>query len=90
MGNDSQLFLKAETVRGEAKYGAVNKFEFNINSDHRNENPNLDQAFAFAENDFGKFEIGNNQAVNQKMKVGATRFARGAGGINGKYLEHVN
>ncbi len=90
MGNDSQFFLKAETARGEEKYGAVTKFEFNINSDHRNENPNLDQAFAFAENDFGKFEIGNNQAVNQKMKVGATRFARGAGGINGKYLEHVN
>ncbi len=66
------------------------KVEFNYNSDNRNENPNLDQAFTFAEGDFGKVEFGNNQAVNQKMKVGPARFARGSGGINGKYLEQVN
>jgi hypothetical protein len=91
IGNDSQVFLKAGVMtKDQAKYGAVTKFEFNINSDHRTENPNLDQAFIFAENPFGKFEFGNNQAVNQKMKVGPARFARGSGGINGKYLEHVN
>jgi hypothetical protein len=91
IGNDSQLFFKSGIMtQSGAKYGAVAKVEFNYNSDHRNENPNLDQAFTFAESDFGKFEFGNNQAVNQKMKTGPARFARGAGGINGKYLEQVN
>jgi hypothetical protein len=91
IGNDSQLFLKATTIaESGVKYGAMAKVEFNINSDSRNENPNLDQAFFYSENNFGKFEIGNNQAVNQKMKVGPARFARGAGGINGKYLEQIN
>lgn len=91
IGNDSQFFFKTGVKTSEdAVYGAVAKVEFNFNSDGRNENPNLDQAFFFTEHSFGKFEIGNNQAVNQKMKVGPARFARGAGGINGKYLEQVN
>ncbi len=91
IGNDSQIFFKTSTIaESGAKYAAVAKVEFNVNSDRRNENPNLDQAFFYSENNFGKFEIGNNQAVNQKMKVGPARFARGAGGINGKYLEQIN
>ena len=91
IGNDSQLFLKSGLMtQSGAKYGAIGKVEFNYNSDNRNENPNLDQAFVFAESDFGKVEFGNNKAVNQQMKAGPTRFARGAGGINGKYLEQVN
>jgi hypothetical protein len=52
--------------------------------------PNLDQAFIYSQNSFGKFELGNNQAVNQKMKSSPAHFARGAGGINGKYLENIN
>lgn len=91
IGNDSQIFWKlVKESKDGVKYGVTAKTEFNFNSDGRNENPNLDQIFTFAESDFGKFELGNNQAVNQKMKSGPTRFARGAGGINGKYLEQVN
>jgi hypothetical protein len=91
IGNDSQIFLKAsDKTQSGAKYGAVAKVEFNFNSDGRTENPNLDQVFTFLENDFGKIEFGNSQAVNQKMKSGPTRFARAAGGINGKYLENIN
>lgn len=91
IGNDTQIFLKSGIMtKSHAKYGAVAKVEFNYNSDSRNENPNLDQAFLFSEGDFGKFEFGNHVAVNQKMKVGAAKIARGAGGINGKYLENIN
>lgn len=91
IGNDSQFYLKTGISTGDkTKYGAVAKLEYNINSDNRNENLNLDQAFIYNENYFGKFEFGNNFAVNQKMKVGPARFARGAGGINGKYLEQIN
>jgi hypothetical protein len=89
--NDSQFFFKAGlTTQNKAKYGAVAKVEFNLNSDYRNETPNLDQAFIFSKNSFGKFEFGNNQAVNQTMKAGPASFARGAGGVNGKYLENIN
>ncbi len=89
--NDSQIFFKTNfETRDKIKYGAVAKLEFNFNSDGKNEKPNLDQVFIFAQNNFGKFELGNYQAVNQKMKAGAARLARGAGGINGKYLENVN
>lgn len=90
-GNDSQFFFKSGIMtENKDKYGAVAKVEFNVNSDRKNEMPNLDQAFIYSQNSFGKFELGNNQAVNQKMKSGPAHFARGAGGINGKYLENVN
>ncbi len=91
IGNDTQVFLKSGVkLESGAKYGVVAKFEMNRNLNRFNEKPNLDQAFLYSESDSGKFEFGNNQAVNQKMKVGPARLARGAGGINGKYLEHVN
>ena len=91
VGNDTQIFLKTGIkTANKTKYGAVAKIEFNANSSRVNQKPNLDQAHLFSEGDFGKFEFGNYVAVNQKMKVGPARFARGAGGINGKYLEYVN
>ncbi len=88
IGNDSQLFLKSGVMtKDKIKHGAVTKFEFNANSSGVRENPNLDQIFLFSEGSFGKFELGNTQAANQKMKFGPAEFARGAGGINGKYIE---
>lgn len=91
LGNDSQLFLKTGLMtQNLVKYGAIAKLELNINSDGRRENPNLDQLFFFTEGPVGRFEFGNIQAVNQKMKTGPASFARAAGGINGKYLEAIN
>lgn len=90
-GGDAQVFLKLEDkLQSGTKYGAAAQTEFNFNTDRRTENPNLDSIFTFAEGDFGKVEFGNNKAVNQKMKTGPASFARGSGGINGKYLENIN
>lgn len=92
IGNDSQIYLKTGFITSnETIYGAVAKLEYNINSDiKKTEKLNLDSAYIFQESKIGKIEFGNNKAVNQKMKVGPARFARGAGGINGKYLENIN
>lgn len=91
IGNDTQLFVKAGLKNSKKHvFGAIAKLEFNYNSNSRNESPNLDQSFLFTENDFGRFEFGNYFAVNQKMKFAPAQIARGAGGINGKYLEQVN
>ncbi len=91
LGNDSQIFIKSGIKNNfNQKFGAIAKIEFNFSNQNLKENPNIDQAFLFAENDYGNFEFGNNQAVNQKMKYGPARFARGSGGINGKYLQYVN
>lgn len=92
IGNDTQVFFKTG-VRDKAKnkYGVIAKAEFHFNSDGRDAYPVLDQAFWFGENKHkGRLEVGNITAVNQKMKSGPAKFARGAGGINGKYLESVN
>ena len=91
LGLDSQSFVKgAIKLNNNNILGVTSKFELNFNTNSKNENPNLDQVFLYLDNNFGRFEFGNFVAVNQKMKYGPARFARGAGGINGKYLEHVN
>lgn len=92
IGNDTQIFFKTGVMdKKKNKYGVIAKTEFNFNSDGRDEYPVLDQAFWFGENKKkGRIEVGNITAVNQKMKSGPAKFARGAGGINGKYLESVN
>jgi hypothetical protein len=96
IGNDTQLVLKsAIKTENKSKLGASARVEFNVNSDGRNEAPNLDRFFIFSEpiwhrQNWGNFELGNNIAANQQMKISAGNLARGAGGINGKYLEYVN
>jgi len=90
IGNDTQLFIRSAVKHNNKKYGLISKIEFNYSSDRIKENPNLDEIFLFSENEFGKFEIGNSIPVNQKMKYGPAKFARGAGGINGKYLQYIN
>ena len=91
LGLDNQSFIKGATkLNNNNILGITSKFELNFNTNSKNENPNLDQIFLYLDNNFGRFEFGNFVAVNQKMKYGPARFARGAGGINGKYLEHVN
>jgi len=87
---DSQIFFKAGRKVENDLYGGVAKVEYNINSDDNNQDPSLDKAYIFAKSDFGRVEFGNKEAVNQQMKSGPTTFARGAGGINGKYLENIN
>lgn len=89
-GNDSQLFIKKDANFKDSKFGGTIKLETNFNSNNQNEVPLIDQADLHFDNRIGKFEIGNMVAVNQKMKHDPARIARGAGGINGKYLEQVN
>lgn len=88
-GLDSQIFIRNTLPFSDYKNSVNTKFETNFNGDGRNQKPSLDQIFFANEGELGKFEFGNNQAVNQKMKVGPARFSAGAGGINGKYIENI-
>lgn len=88
---EAELHLKAFSVtESEMEYGAIVELEATSSSTTRSESFTADKAYIFAESEFGKFEVGNNSAANNKMKVGPQNFARGAGGINGRYLEYVN
>lgn len=72
------------------KYGAI--LELNANSTYNSWNNDLNatRSFIYGEGLFGKFEAGNELGASQKMKVDASTIARGAGGINGKYLNYIN
>lgn len=88
--NNSKLFGKIEQEVDDLTYGFSTKLELEANSNQNRARLDLNEAFLFAQNNYGKFEIGNVVAVNQKMKVGPSSFARGAGGINGNYLRYIN
>lgn len=94
--NNSQLYLKIENQKSfseltQSKIGFAMKVESELSSAQNKGVINADQGFIYSDfEDSGKFEIGDNVAVNQKMKVGVTSFARGNGGINGNYLKYLN
>ena len=89
--NEAEIHLKVAGINEFGmKYGAIVELEANTSSPARNEGVSADKAYIFTESRMGKLELGNNSAVNHKMKVGPETFARGAGGINGKYLEYIN
>ncbi|MFT6106484.1 MAG: hypothetical protein ACJA0S_000160 [Rickettsiales bacterium] len=88
--NEAEIHIKVAGINEFGmKYGAVVELQGNTGNAARNEGLNADKAYIFTESRLGKMEFGNNSAVNHKMKVGPETFARGAGGINGKYLEYV-
>lgn len=89
--NEAEIHVKAAGINEFGmKYGGVIELEANTSVSARNEGFNADKAYIFTESYVGKLELGNNMSVAQKMKVGPDTFARGAGGINGKYLEYIN
>lgn len=91
--NNSQLYLKLTNRPDVSKneIGIAAKFESEVSSAQNKGVINIDQTFVYMNSDsLGKFELGDNIAVNQKMKVGPSSFARGAGGINGNYLKYLN
>lgn len=91
LNNDTQVYFKSGyQFNNDVKVGVVVKTEFNYSTNKIKESPNIDQAFIYSQSNIGRFEFGNYQAVNQKMKFAPSRIARGSGGINGKYLQYVN
>ena len=91
LANDSEIYIKVGAISDAGlKYGAIVELEADTTSNGLNEGFNADKSFIFTESSIGKFEFGNNNAANQKMKVGPASFARAAGGISGKYLQHIN
>lgn len=89
--NDSQLYIRAQNVIDrDFKFGVIAKSEYIVRSNNTNLEPVLDKAFLFVKaRKIGNVEVGNVEAVNQKLKVGGFSVAKGAGGIKGKYLENI-
>lgn len=91
VGNNSQIYFKVGAISDSGvKYGAIVEVDGNISTDANLNQLRLDKGFIFSETQFGKFEVGNNNGANQKMKVGPSIFARATGGVNGRYLQHIN
>ncbi|MFT6332431.1 MAG: hypothetical protein ACJAW3_000766 [Lentimonas sp.] len=88
---EAELHLKFSNITEfNLEYGAAVELDATFGNATENNGFDIEKAFIFAKSDFGKFEVGSNSSANLKMKVGTEKFARGAGGINGKYLQYIN
>ena len=88
---EASLLFKVNGVNDYGfRYGAV--MELNANSTYNSWNNDLNatKSYIYTESIVGKLEFGNELGASQKMKVDAGTFARGTGGINGKYLNYIN
>ncbi|MFC1659111.1 porin [Pseudomonadota bacterium] len=89
--NESEIHIEVNGINDLGmKYGAIVELEANITNDSESNDINADKAYIFSESMYGKLEFGNTNGVAHNMKLGAETFARGAGGINGEYLNHIN
>ena len=74
------------------KTNSNNKFGFNLKIESNQQHSPLliiDQAYISYKNHLGTFELGNYFPANQQLKQGPSKITRGAGGINGKYLQYI-
>lgn len=88
--NDTEIHVK---VDGKADnglgYGAVVELEADVTPDADGEGFNADKTYLFLESNFGRVELGNNFAPTHTMKVDASTFARGTGGVDGDFYDFV-
>ncbi len=94
---DSELSFKAEIapnkkylppcgetrplLRAPKKFGAEIQFKADADVDY----VNVDEAYTYLENGFGKIEVGRNDGAEDFMALGADTIATGTGGINGDF-----
>jgi hypothetical protein len=88
--NDTEVHVK---VDGKADnglgYGAVIELEADVTADNDGEGLNADKTYLFLESNFGRVELGNNLAPTQTMKVDASTFSHGTGGVDSDFYDFV-
>jgi hypothetical protein len=89
---DGGVVVKYSKInRDNLEYGAITSLQINSAQRPVSDSLAINHAFIFGKDlEFGEIQIGNNKDVNQKIKVGPAKFAKGSGGINGRYLQYIN
>jgi len=89
--NDTEIHVK---VDGKADnglgYGAVVELEADATADADGEGVNADKTYLFLESNFGRVELGTQVSPTKTMKVDASTFARGTGGVDGDFYDFVS
>lgn len=70
-------------------YGAVIELEADVTADADGEGLNADKTYLYLDGGWGRVEMGSNVAPTKTLKVDASSFARGTGGIDGDWYDFV-
>ena len=89
--NDTEIHFmvdgKADNGLG---YGAVVELEADVSADGDGEGGNADKTYLFLDGTWGRVEMGANVGPTKTMKVDASTFARGTGGVDGDWYDFVS
>lgn len=89
--NDSEVHFmvdgKSDNGLG---YGAVIELEADVSSDADGQGVNADKTYLYMEGNWGRTEMGTNVSAADSMKVDASTFARGTGGIDGDWYHFIS
>ena len=89
--NDTRVDVK---VDGKADnglgYGAVIQLQADVSNDADNGGVNADKTYLFLESNYGRVELGSQVSPAKTMRVDASNFAHGTGGVDGDFYDFVN
>lgn len=89
--NDTRVDVK---VDGKADnglgYGAVIELQADVSADADNGGLNADRTYLYLESNFGRVELGSQVSPAKTMRVDASTFSHGTGGVDGDFYDFVN
>ncbi|MCC7259398.1 MAG: porin [Alphaproteobacteria bacterium] len=71
-------------------YGAVVELEADSSADADGSGTNADKSYLYLNGNWGRWEMGVNAGADSTLKVDASTFARGTGGIDGDWYDFVS
>jgi hypothetical protein len=71
-------------------YGAVIQLQADVSGDGDNGGLNADRTYLFLESNAGRVELGSQVSPAKTMRVDASTFSHGTGGVDGDFYNFVN
>lgn len=89
--NDSEVHISVDGRSDNGLgYGAVIELEADVTADAEGEGLNSDKTYLYLDGGWGRTEMGSNISASDALRVDASTFARGTGGIDGDFHRFAN
>jgi len=89
--NDTEIHfnISAATDNG-LEYGAVIQLNADVDADVDSDGSPANKEYLWLQSDIGRLELGNNNGVDDSLKVDASTIARATGGADGDFYRFIN
>ena len=89
--NDTKVDVKVDGKSDNGLgYGAVIQLQADVTGDADNGGLNADRTYVYLESNLGRVELGSQVSPAKTMRVDASNFSHGTGGVDGDFYDFVN